>query len=200
MYGSSKYGDYNKAWDNQPYYEYDLARAKSLMPQAGYPNGGLTLKLLCLNIESMVNIATVIQAYLSQLGIAVTISSYETAMFNSLLADPNAYDMVLNVHGSTDYLVNLWKLSLSAANYDGVRTVNFVIDNRLQELLAQCVSVKGHTVEAVNAFNTYLNDNMYVYGLVTSNGFVVSNKRITGIFQDSRNIIIPGACSYDFSK
>jgi ABC-type transport system substrate-binding protein len=200
MFGSGKYGDYNKAWDNQPYYEYDLAKAKSLMAQAGYPNGGLTLKLLTQNGEDWVNMAAIIQGYLSLIGITVEITPYEAAMFNNLLSDSSAYDMIINTYASTDYVVNVWKLPLSAANYNGVRTVNFVTDNRLQELLAQCVSVKGNSTNTVNAFNAYLNDNMYAYGLAVNLGFVVSNKRITDILLDSRNNIIPGACSYDFSK
>jgi ABC-type transport system substrate-binding protein len=198
--GSSKYGDYDEAWDNQPYYEYDVAKAKSLMAQAGYPNGGLTLKLLIQNIEAWVNTATIIQGYLSQIGITVEITPYEPAMFNTLMMDAGAYDFAINTHGSTDYLVNLWKLPLSNTNYSTRTTVNFVSDSRLQTLLEQCISIQGHTAANVNAFHQYLSDNMYAYGLVVDHGFVVSNNRVTDILLDSRNNIIPGSCSYDFSK
>jgi ABC-type transport system substrate-binding protein len=198
--GSSKYGDYNTAWDAQPYYEHDVAKAKSLMAQAGYPNGGLRLKLLCPNNEESLNMATIIQGYLSEIGITLEIASFENAMFNTLKADSSAYDMFITTYGSTDYIVNLWKLGLYAANYDGQRTESFVVDSRLQSLLSQCITVAGHTTANMNAFNAYLNDNMYVYGLVVNYGFVISNKRITGILLDSRNNIIPGSCAYDFSK
>jgi ABC-type transport system substrate-binding protein len=197
--GSSKYGGYIKAWDNKPYYEYNLAKAKTLMAQAGYPNGGLKVKLLVTNMETFVNMATIIQGYLSQIGITVEISSYEAAMFKSLQNDPGAFDIVLDTYGSTDYIVNVWKLALDSRNYNG-HTVNFVTDSKLQNLMEQSISIQGHTAANVDTLNTYLNDTMYAYGLVVDYGFVVSNKRVTGILLDSRNSILPGSCSYDFSK
>jgi ABC-type transport system substrate-binding protein len=197
--GSSKYGDYIKAWDSKPYYEYDVAKAKALMSQAGYPNGGLKLKLLVTNMEIFVNMAAVIQGYLSQIGITVEITPYEAAMFKSLQNDPTAYDLCIDTYASTDYIVNVWRLFLDSRNYNG-HSINFVTDARLQSLLEQCATVQGHTMANIDAFNTYLTDNIYAYGLVVDLGFVVSNKRVTDILLDSRNSVIPGACSYDFSK
>jgi ABC-type transport system substrate-binding protein len=197
--GSSKYGDYNKAWDNDAYYEYDLNRAKTLLSQAGYASGGPPLTLLCLNQEVWQNSAAIVQGYLSQIGITVKIAAYEPAMYNTLLNDPTAYDIALNSYGSTDYLVNLWKLPLLGSNYNG-HTVNFVVDSQLQTMLGNVITVAGHTQANVNALNTYLKDNLYGYGLNTSSGYVLSNKRVTNVKQDSRNQIIAGACTYDFSK
>jgi ABC-type transport system substrate-binding protein len=197
--GSSKYGGYIKTWDNRPYYEYDLAKAKALMSQAGYPNGGLKVKLLTVNMETYVNMAAIVQGYLSQIGITAEIAAYEAAMFKSIQNDPTAFDLVIDTFGSTDYIVNVWKLFLDARNYNG-HTVNFVIDNKLQSLLEQCVTVQGHTAANIDALHTYLYDTTYAYGLAVDAGFVVSNKRVTDILLDSRNCLIPGACSYDFSK
>jgi ABC-type transport system substrate-binding protein len=196
---SSKYGDYIKAWDSKPYYDYDAAKAKTLMSQAGYPNGGLKLKLLINNVEASVNMATIIQGYLSQIGITVEITPYEAAMFKSLENDPSAYDLCIDTFASTDYIVNVWKLFLDSRNYNG-HTVNFVTDSRLQSQIEQCGTIQGHTAANIDALNTYLNDNLYAYGLVVDLGFVVSNKRVTDILLDSRNSVIPGSCSYDFSK
>ncbi|MDR1468402.1 MAG: ABC transporter substrate-binding protein [Spirochaetaceae bacterium] len=197
--GSSKYGDYIKAWDSKPYYEYDLAKAKSLMSQAGYPNGGLKLKLLVTNSEAIVNMATIIQGYLSQIGITAEIVPYEAAMFKSLQNDPTAYDICIDTYASTDYVVNIWKLSMDSRNYNG-RTVNFITDSKLQSQIEQSSTIQGHTAANIDALSTYLNDNMYIYGLAVDLGFVVSNKRVTGILLDSRNSVIPASCSYDFSK
>jgi ABC-type transport system substrate-binding protein len=197
--GSSKYGDYIKAWDDRPYYEYDLAKAKALMSQAGYPNGGLKIKLLILNLETYVNMAAVIQGYLSQIGITAEIVAYEAAMFKSIQNDPAAFDLVIDTFGSTDYIVNVWKLFLDSRNYNG-HTVNFVTDSRLQSLLEQSITTQGHTTANIDALHTYLYDTTYAYGLAVDTGFIVSNKRVTNVVLDSRNCIIPGACSYDFSK
>jgi ABC-type transport system substrate-binding protein len=197
--GSSKYGGYIKAWDSKPYFDYDLAKAKSLMSQAGYPNGGLKLKLLIINIESHIDMATIIQGYLSQIGIAVEIISYDSAMYRSELTDSNAWDITIDGGASTDNIVNAWKLHFDSRNYNG-HTMNFITDNKLQRLFEICSSIEGNTAANIDAFNTYLNDNLYAYGLVVDYGFVVSNKRVTGILLDSRNSILPGSCSYDFSK
>jgi ABC-type transport system substrate-binding protein len=150
-------------------------------------------------METFVNMAAIIQGYLSQIGITAEITPYEAAMFKSLQNDPNTFDMVIDTFASTDYMVNVWKLFLDSRNYNG-HTVNFVTDSRLQSLLEQCVTVQGHTAANIDALHTYLYDIIYAYGLAVDAGFVVSNKRVTGVFLDSRNCIIPGACSYDFSK
>jgi ABC-type transport system substrate-binding protein len=197
--GSNKYGDYNKAWDNDAYYEYDLNKAKTLLSQAGYGSNGPTLTLLCLNQEVWQNSAAIIQGYLSQIGITVKIAAYESAMYTTLLNDSTAYDFALNIYGSTDYLVNVWKLPLLGTNYNG-HTVNFVVDSQLQTMLGNVITVAGHTQANVNTLNSYLKDNLYAYGLNTNAGYVLSNKRVTNVKQDSRNQIVPGACAYDFSR
>jgi ABC-type transport system substrate-binding protein len=195
--GTEKYGDFNAKWSNEPYYEYDLAKAKALMAEAGYPSGGLTLRLLCQNTEELQNIAAIVQGDLGEIGITVTINPYEVAMLRSLEADPTAWDMELNTYGSTDYLVNLWKLSLSAGNYNG-RTVNFVVDSKLQALLDKSLSVEGHTTANVDELHYYIKDNLLIYGLTINYGSIVATKKITNVLLDSRNSIMPGGSSYSF--
>jgi ABC-type transport system substrate-binding protein len=196
--GSEKYGDFNPKWNNEPYYEYDLAKAKQLMAQGGYPNGGLNLKLICLNNEDQQNMATIIQGYLGEIGITATITIYDQAMLKSKENEADAYDLILDGSASTDYLVNLWKLFLNASNYNG-HTINFITDSRLQNMLDECISVQGHTQENVDAFHYYLRDNMYLYGLATSYGSVIgNNKKMSNVLLDSRNQLIPGGCTYIF--
>jgi ABC-type transport system substrate-binding protein len=195
--GYDKYAGFNPAWNNEEYYEYNPAKAKSLMAQAGYPNGGLTLTVLCSNIEDTVNTATIIQAYLAEIGIDLKINSYENAMFQNLKTDSSAYDLLMTTYASTDYLANVWKLAFYAPNYNG-HTETFVVDDKLQELLAKCIAPATHTQENMDILHHYLKDTMYVYGLVATSGFVLSNKKVTDVMLDMRNCIIPGACTYNF--
>lgn len=66
-------------YDDMEGFDYDLDRAKSLMAEAGYPDGGISTTLLIANSNPYTNIATVIQANLKEIGIDVKIEEVEDA-------------------------------------------------------------------------------------------------------------------------
>jgi len=71
-------------YDDMEGFPYNLDRAKQLMAEAGYPNGGLKAKLLIANSTPYTNIATVIQDNLKQIGIDVTIDQVEDATLKEM--------------------------------------------------------------------------------------------------------------------
>lgn len=70
-------------YDDMEGFDYDVERAKKLMSDAGYPNGGITTSLTIANSSPYINIAQVIQANLKEIGIEVTISTLEDATLKS---------------------------------------------------------------------------------------------------------------------
>jgi peptide/nickel transport system substrate-binding protein len=66
-------------YDEMEGFPYNPERAKELMAEAGYPDGGITAKLLIANSSPYTNIATVIQANLKAIGIDVVIEEVEDA-------------------------------------------------------------------------------------------------------------------------
>ena len=66
-------------YDDMPGFPYDVERAKKLMAEAGYPNGGIKTTLLIANSSPYTNIAQVIQANLKEIGIDVEIQMVDDA-------------------------------------------------------------------------------------------------------------------------
>ena len=59
-------------------YEYDVEYAKELMAASAYPDG-FDLTVVVTNSDENINMMTVIQAYLAEIGINITIESYDIA-------------------------------------------------------------------------------------------------------------------------
>lgn len=74
-------------YDDMEGFDYDLDRAKKLMADAGYPNGGIETTMLIANSNPYSNIATVIQADLQQIGINVKITEVEDATLKQMCRD-----------------------------------------------------------------------------------------------------------------
>ncbi len=83
-------------WNTEPYYDYDLAKAKELLAASGYEPGDLTVKLLGQTDPKSTLVAQVIQASLEDIGITVKIDQVEPAVFNQIQFDPTAFDMVIS--------------------------------------------------------------------------------------------------------
>lgn len=80
------------------YYEFDQAKAKALLAEAGYPDGfNTTIYSSSGTVQKAV--ANVIQAQLSEIGIKVEIQSLETATFNAGVAPGGTFPLAVDGWG-----------------------------------------------------------------------------------------------------
>lgn len=197
--GSAIYGDFEAEMESDDYFGASVEKAKQKLAEAGYQEGELTLDLLCQNATQGVNAATIIQGFLGQIGINVKIHSYENAMFQTLKDDPDEWDLALDAAGSSDYLINLWKLLYDKDNNNAGGTGNFVMDDELQELLDAAATVEGHTKENMLRINEILTENAYVYALFNSNTFIAHTDAIETVCLDFRKQVMAHCCTYNTS-
>jgi ABC-type transport system substrate-binding protein len=193
--GNANFGKYQAAWDTQPYYDFDLAKAKELLAAAGYKPGDLTVKLLSENDHTSGLMDQVIQADLKELGITVNIEQEENSVFNSMQYDPKAADMILAGSAGGDFAISPWILIYDQNRNNGT-TSSFFKDDKMQELLVKVSSLDGFTPENLNAFNDYQKEQVYAYGLLSFMNNVVSVKGITALVRDTRGQLMPGAFTY----
>ena len=73
------YNDYDPALNEHIPYQYDVEKAKALLAEADYTEGELTLNMIINTEYNYTQTASLVQAYLKQIGINVNISTYESA-------------------------------------------------------------------------------------------------------------------------
>jgi len=197
--GNSNFGGYMTKWDTEPYYDFDLAKAKDLLTAAGYKPGDLTVKLLAQNDPRTGLMAQIIQSQLKDLGINVEINQVEASVFNQLKTDPKAFDISIDAAAGGDYITNPWQLTYDQKFNNGT-TAGFFKDDQLQTLLETAVS--QFTPDALDAFQQYQKEQVYSYGLLSFKNIVVAVKGITKVVVDNRGQIFPPAFEYapDFKK
>ena len=197
--GNSNFGGYMTQWDTEPYYDYDLAKAKELFAASGHQPGDLKVKLLAQNDGRSGLMAQIIQSQLKEIGIDVEISQVEASVFNQMKTDPTAFDMSIDAAAGGDFIVNPWQLVYDQNRNNGT-TGGFVKDDQLQALLDKAVT--DFTPEALDAFQQYQKEQAYDYGLLSFKNIVVAVKGITKVVVDGRGQIFPPAFEYsaDFNK
>jgi ABC-type transport system substrate-binding protein len=197
--GNGNFGGYMTQWDTEPYYDYDLAKAKELFAASGHQPGDLKVKLLAQNDGRSGLMAQIIQSQLKEIGIEVEISQVEASVFNQLKADPTAFDMSIDAAAGGDFIVNPWQLVYDQNRNNGT-TGGFVKDDQLQALLDKAVT--DFTPEALDAFQQYQKEQVYDYGLLSFKNIVVADKGITKVVVDGRGQIFPPAFEFsaDFNK
>lgn len=106
--------------DGVQFYEYDLDTAKQLLTEAGYPDGFDTV--ISYNTDNAANesCATILQAYLAQIGINAEVNAMTSADFNAEKAE-GTYQlgiMVNNGSSKLDFTANYIRLySSEGVNY-----------------------------------------------------------------------------------
>ena len=157
-WGLDVFADYNSAWDEKPYYEYDLEKSKELIAQEGAE--GTKLRLLATGTG--VTMDEIIQGYLMEAGFDVELVEEELATYLTDATDPSAYDIICITPNSTSN-IGLWKVVLDQRNYENATTVNGFKDDTLQEMIELAGSIDGHNEENMDALYDYITDKLYVY-------------------------------------
>jgi len=166
--------DYVQAWKEEMPYEYNVEKAKELMAEAGYPNGGLKVRLMAKDMDEYRSTCEVIQAYLAQIGIEVEIMCYENALYQTYRFQPDTFDFYLCqvANNNMPYLPCGWKWYLTQ-NGDSGKNVLFQSDDHLQELLNTALGIETHNEESIAALHSYIIDTASLYPLVyTYNNYV----------------------------
>jgi ABC-type transport system substrate-binding protein len=173
--------DYQKAWDTQDYFNYNLATAKSYLDryyrETGTSAANLHLKLLTYNRPVMEKIAQTLQAYINTLvgnPNACEILNYEQSSYNQLRNQPSEFDMIISYAiNSRTYPIISWVAGVTTASVTGTNQF-FADDPALMRLVNAAAGANTHSDATVAAFQKHINDNCYNIGLVTGYVYVVS--------------------------
>ena len=182
---------------NDNYYAYDVDKAKELMEGEGYSDSNrLKLKLMVrADGGAQEAMATVIQAYLSQIYIDVEVLSFDYSTFATYQTDYEQYDLMISLYGcffSTDIMK-----FFDQNNYNGVAQ-NGLKSDELQGLIeAANYSTEGHNKENVVALETWLCDNMALYVFGNNDYAWVARNGVDVTTYDSCWYTFPGGWTID---
>jgi len=166
--------DLTPTTENPDYFNYDPAKAAEFLGQSGYK--GEELRLLVPNEDNHNRLAAIVQGYLMASGINCRIDSYDNAMFQSAFADPNAWDVAICQMGMRDTAFVWAFLSYKFSGGENAALGMAVKDEKLDELLANVLSVDGHTAENGTLVSDYINEMAYGEALVNTTSYWIFRK------------------------
>lgn len=189
------YEDAYKAEDN--YYKYDIAKAQELLASSGFDTSQ-TITLICSSDQGSIELAEIVKTFWEPLGVTIDIQSYQGNLMSDVAADPNNWDVYLLQYASTDYAVNVWEKVLNKSKYAWGGTINFVMEDELQQKLADCRSTDGHTEENVIAFHDYVVDQAWAMGLVQGIQYYACSSKLDAdnVVMSDQRLIRPNATIY----
>ena len=186
-------GDYDPAWDNAPYFDYDLDLARQYLADAGYENGGLTLNFLCRNVGTQKPTVVVVQSCLADIGINLVIDAFDQALFDTTLADPAGWDIVW--HGasmSSGFVTESWEWYFGSRGDAG--SFGFVKDDTLQNLLE--TAQRTNNAADKKAFRDYYMDQGYGTHAFTAQASQIARSYITNIHWNYMQNIALNTCVF----
>lgn len=186
--------DYNKDWDSQDYYLYNVESAKEELSQSSY--NGETIEILMSGSATNKAIGTLIVTYLEAIGVKAEVFAVEDAVVENNAEDPSAWDLYLSPRGAEDYMVNMWKHFADQKAFGGA-TQNFVVDDKLQNYFETMRNAATYSVELTNEAAEYLKDQCYVYTILQAPSYCVYNSnKIASIKLNYKAYPLPNAFEY----
>ena len=185
--------DYQKSWDDEGYYDYDVELAKEYLEKAGYKEGELEIHFMCKTMAAQKAGVVVIQDCLAKIGINVVIDAYDQALFDTYTTDPTQWDMSWQSGNLvTGSVTEAWNFYCGQKSDEG--TLGFVKDDKLQELLDEAMLKDDE--ESLNAFHEYLLETGYAVNAFNEQAYFVAEKGITGVqFNIMENAAL-NACTF----
>ena len=168
--------DYDPAWDNEEYYEYNPELAKQYLIEAGYTEGnGPTLHYICRSNPEQVSAATLIQSYLKAVGITMTYDGLDQGIYDAYQNDPTQWDMNWFTQSMAGgFVIESWIYYFGNRGTGG--NASFIDDPTMQSLLNDAL-VKNDAASK-NAFRSYVVDQAYAVNISNEPVYYVSRKGI----------------------
>lgn len=195
-FGGNMFSDYDPAWEENPYYTYDVEKAKTLLAESGFDTA-TPLRIVLNGNAIRKSIAQIMQGYLAQIGITVEINSYEDSLFNTYKSDETAYDILLDNCGGSDYLMTIWRGKFDAKAYSTGGTINGVYDDELQSLMEACE--KDNSKANMDAFQDCLYSHAYAVGLFNAQMYTVCRDSVKSISMDGKQFSCVASCTYSWN-
>lgn len=180
-FGPDCAGFYNPQWKDEDYFGYNVDKAKALLKEAGYPDGGFEITLMYQNSTTATAGLTVFQNYLAQVGITVNLMPADQALFNSYKYDDTKWDIIVDSKG-VDFVTAGWENVFDSRAFEN-GSACFTHDDKLQELLMAAADINAGQ-DAVDEFHYYLKDQAYGIGMFWNYTYYVAHDGITGMEQD----------------
>lgn len=182
--------DYIESWKEEDYYGYDLEKAKSLMTQAGYPDGKFSVKLMYQNSTTATAGMTVLQSYLAEAGINCELMPVDQALFNSYKYDDTKWDIIVDSKSTSDYVTSVWENVFDTKAFQN-GSACFTHDDKLQELLETAANTETTSEQALQEFHDYLKEQAYAIGMFWNYTYYVAQDGIVEIPQDGFGNVTP---------
>jgi ABC-type transport system substrate-binding protein len=182
---------FNEKWIEEDYYGYDVEKAKELLKEAGYEDGGgLTLRLLYQNSTTATAGLTVLQSNLADVGITVELTPADQSLFNSYKYDDTKWDIIVDSKGGYDNIIADWQNCFNSESFTN-GSACFTHDDKLQELLDTAADLETTSEEAIDEFHYYLKDMAYGVGFMQNYTYYVGQDGIIEAPQDNYGNVTP---------
>lgn len=161
---------------------FDFARAKELLTEAGYPDG-LSLKLCLKEDNTNQKVATIIQAYLSMIGIQVEIELMEGGAYTTAVYSNGDYQMTISSWSAM--FLDAYSVMYSQFHkdcYGGTGNITHVVTEELSGLLdAAAKADDANKVAAYDAVCADILEHAYQLPLVYQQTTITATKDLKGL-------------------
>jgi ABC-type transport system substrate-binding protein len=186
--GNEALNGYQTKWESEDYYNYDVDKAKQLMSDAGYPNGGLDMLWLGNTTEGQNLTAQVIQANLAELGITLKVDSLDNTTY---MNDRNAYsteekwDLAFGDTVPKGRYVIAYQQMVDDTLYDQGNAVGMKDDNMQQIYMT---ALYDQTDENADALHKVVKDSASLYGLYVEYNYFGHDPNLEMVFSNDGEV------------
>jgi peptide/nickel transport system substrate-binding protein len=194
-YGTPHFPDYVTAWEDKPNYmtTFDPELAKEYLAKTDYD--GQTLRFIGGAEEPVKTMATVVQSFLTNIGINTEMTLMEGKQMGPLFGDPESYDIMLYQLGGGSQ-IGEWNRPLNYNEYGNDMSHGFIHDEKLQELFLTARTAATHNDETMTALHDYILEKAYHYAIGSPIINMVYPSNMTDLVFRENEFLMPGACTY----
>ena len=192
--GMDSCGDFNPKWAEEDYHDFDLDKAKGLLAEAGYADPS-TLTIRFIASSDYAAAAQILQAQIMELGVTVDLQVLDSSLFATTLQDAASWDLAIHKKG-TEGLITACYDGILLRNKSGVGANNFIVDDKLEELLLLAHENDTHTEEVLDELHYYVKDNAIAYGLFSVIDYEVARAGIEPVIFPVGSWAIPNCAAF----